>query len=84
MIDTLFSDSNDTLNYEMLYKIFNKIDKDLKGLLEHETQELMKLFKHYELQKIPVEKAVVENTERISSYANTAMFYTRHISSKDI
>lgn len=64
----------DELNYEMLYTIFEKINHDLQGRLEHEKEALILLFKRCEEKDVPPKKAMIEHTERISSYTNTALF----------
>ena len=69
----------DELSYEMLYIMFEKINSDLKGLLEQEAEELKNIFKICESKEVPAEKAVVKHTERITSYTNTAMFYARQM-----
>ncbi len=81
MVVTLLSNAGhilkDELSYEMLYTMFDKINDDLKGILEHEKDELAKLFKICEENAVSPEKAVLKHTARITSYTNTAMFYAR-------
>jgi len=67
----------DDLTYEMLYIMFEKINSDLKGVLQRETEELKSIFKICESKKVPAEKAVIKHTARITSFTNTAMFYAR-------
>jgi len=69
----------DELTYEMLYIMFEKINSDLKGTLERETEELKNIFKICESKKVPAEKAVVKHTARITSFTNTAMFHVRRV-----
>ena len=81
MVVTLLANAGhvlkDELTYEMLYTMFNKINDDLKGVLEHEKEELGKLFQTCERNAVSAEKAVLKHTARITSYTNTAMFYAR-------
>ena len=70
----------DELTYEMLYVMFEKINTDLRGILEHEKEELTTIFKHCEEKDVPAEKAVIKHTARITSYTNTAMFHARQTS----
>ena len=83
MVVTLLANAGhvlkDELSYEMLYAMFEKINDDLKGVLEHEKDELAKLFKTCEENALSPEKAIVKHTARITSYTNTAMFHTRKI-----
>ncbi len=65
------------LSYEMLYTMFENINDDLKGALEDEKNDLIKLFKNAETDTVSAEKAVVNHSARITSYTNTAMFHTR-------
>ena len=65
------------LSYEMLYAMFERINDDLKGSLQHETNELAKLFQTCEESALSAEKAVVKHSARITSYTNTAMFHAR-------
>ena len=81
MVVTLLANAGNVLKeeltYEMLYTMFNKINDDLKGLLEHEKEELAKLFRTCENNAVSAEKAVLKHTSRITSYTNTAMFHSR-------
>jgi len=70
----------DELTYEMLYIMFEKINSDLKGVLEQETEELKSIFKICESKEVPAVKAVLKHTARITSYTNTAMFRARDTS----
>ena len=83
MVVTLLANAGhvlkDELSYEMLYAMFEKINDDLKGVLQHEKDELAKLFKICEESAVSPEKAVVKHTARITSYTNTAMFHARRI-----
>ncbi len=81
MVVTLLANAGQALKgeltYEMLYTMFNKVNDDLKGVLEHEKEELAKLFKGCERNAVSAERAVLKHTARITSYTNTAMFYAR-------
>ena len=81
MVVTLLANAGNVLKeeltYEMLYTMFNKINDDLKGVLEHEKEELAKLFRTCEKNAVSAEKAVLKHTARITSYTNTAMFHSR-------
>ncbi len=81
MVVTLLTNARhvlkDELSYEMLYSMFKKINDDLKGTLQHETDELAKLFQVCEESTLPAEKAVLKHSARITSYTNTAMFHAR-------
>ena len=82
MVVTLLANAGhvlkEELTYEMLYTMFNKINDDLKGVLEQEKEELAKLFRTCEKNAVSAEKAVLKHTARITSYTNTAMFHARH------
>ena len=84
MVVTLLANAGhilkDELTYAMLYTMFEKINDDLEGALEHEKDELTILFKACEESAISPEEAVVKHTARIPSYTNTAMFRTRQAS----
>jgi len=81
MVVTLLANAGhvlkEELTYEMLYTMFNKINDDLKGVLEHEKEELAKLFRTCEANTVSADKAVLKHTARITSYTNTAMFHAR-------
>ena len=81
MVVTLLANAGhvlkEELTYEMLYTMFNKINDDLKGVLQHEKEELAKLFRTCEKNAVSAEKAVLKHTARITSYTNTAMFHAR-------
>lgn len=81
MVVTLLANAGhvlkEELTYEILYTMFNKINEDLKGVLEHEKEELAKLFRRCEESAVSPDKAVVKHSSRITSYTNTAMFYAR-------
>ncbi len=81
MVVTLLTNARhvlkDELSYEMLYSMFERINDDLKGTLQHETDELATLFQACEENDISAEKAVVKHNARITSYTNTAMFHAR-------
>ena len=85
MVITLLANTGhilkDELSYEMLYTMFEKINEDLKGVLQHEKDELSRLFKICEKNAVSPEKAVVQHTARITSYTNTAMFHARQATS---
>ena len=85
MVVTLLANAGhilkDELSYEMLYAMFEKINDDLKGILQYEKDELAKLFKICEENAVSPEKAVVKHSARITSYTNTAMFHTRQATS---
>lgn len=87
MVVTLLANAGhvlkDELSYEMLYAMLEKINDDLKGLLEHEREELTNLFKTCENSAISAEKAVLKHTARITSYTNTAMFHARQAEFKN-
>jgi len=88
MVVTLLANAGhvlkDELTYEMLYTMFNKINDDLKGVLEHEKEELSQLFKKCESNAVSAEKAVLKHTGRITSYTNTAMFHVRQAATNAI
>ena len=81
MVVTLLANAGkvlkEELTYEMLYMMFEKINSDLQGNLEDEKKALEKIFKICEEKEVPVDKAMVKHTARITSYTNTAMFYAR-------
>ncbi len=68
------------LTYEMLYSMFEKIDRDLHGSLQNEKTELVKLFNICEGKGVSAEKAIINHTERITSYTNTALFQSAQAS----
>ena len=88
MIVTLLANAGhvlkEELTYEMLYTMFSKINDDLKGVLEHEKEELAKLFKTCEESAVSPDKAVVKHSSRITSYTNTAMFHARQTNMQQI
>ena len=83
MVVTLLSNAGEILKgeltYEMLHSMIEKINDDLKGALNHEQEELAKLFRTCEDNAVSAEKAVLKHTARITSYTNTAMFHARHV-----
>ena len=80
MVVTLLNNANETikdeLTYEMLYSMFEKINNDLMGVIQVEKDELVKLFNICEERGVSPQKAVVNHTERITSYTNTALFHS--------
>ena len=62
---------------EMLYKMVEKINDDIQGVLQYEKEALAQLFKICEESAVSPIKAVVKHTARITSYTNTAMFHAR-------
>lgn len=81
MVITLLHNSGEILKgeltYEMLYSMFEKINSDLKGALQKEKEELVRLFNICEERGVSAEKAIVNYTARITSYTNTALFHAR-------
>lgn len=81
MVVTLLRNAGETLKgeltYDMLYSMFEKINRDLKGALQYEKEELLKLFTICEERGVSAEEALVNHTARVSSYTNTALSYTR-------
>ncbi len=82
MVITLLSDAGKILKgkltYEMLQSMVEKINNDLNGAIQEEKEELIRLFNICEDRGVSAEKAVVNHTKRITSYTNTALFYTRN------
>ena len=66
----------DELTYEMLYSMVEKINNDLKGVIKEEKDALQELFYICEERGLSPQKAIVNHTERITSYTNTALFYS--------
>ncbi len=82
MVITLLSDAGKilkgNLTYEMLQSMVEKINNDLNGAIQEEKEELIRLFNICEERGVSAEIAVVNHTKRITSYTNTALFYTRN------
>ena len=84
MVVTLLSNAGNVLKgeltYEMLHAMIEKINSDLNNAIQHEKDELIKLFTICEEKGISAEKAIIKHTQRITSYTNTAMFYVQQTS----
>jgi len=84
MVVTLLANAGhvlkDELTYSMLYEMFEKINNDLKGALKDEKEHIIKLFKKCESEELTPEKAMIENSAHVTTFTNTALFYTRQTS----
>ncbi len=81
MVVTLLANAGhifkEELTYAMLYTMLEKINSDLQGTLQDEKDDLQKIFEQCENKKVPVERAMIKYTHRITSYTNTALFHSR-------
>ena len=79
MIESLLNNTGQTikdeLTYEMLYAMIKKINSDLQGAIHEEKEALLELFSICEERGVTPQKAIVNHTERITSYTNTALFH---------
>lgn len=76
-------ESKTRLTYAMLYSMFEKINSDLGGVLQHEKEQLSGLFRTCEEQGITPEKAVLKNNARITSYTTSALFHAQRLGISD-